>query len=239
MTMNCPEFRRLAGAQPHSTAPEILAHAAQCEACARYLSEMQQMDQLIHRALSIDVPEQAMAPASADVLPFQAPPKAAPRRPRTYRWSMAASLLVAVAATVVWVGYPRESLAADAVDHALHEPESLTRTSTMVSEQELQEVLAHAHVRLKPGMSNVSYASFCPFRGHHVPHFVVQTTAGPVTVLLLRDEKPVTRSKDFVEGKFQGVIVPAPQGVLAVLGEHVPVNEVAAQVLAAVEYEPS
>jgi hypothetical protein len=237
MTMNCPEFRRLAGAQPHSTAPELLAHAAQCEACARYLREMQQMDRLIHRALIIDVPEQA-ATASADVLPFQAPAKAPNRRPSTYRWSLAASLLVAIAAAIFWVGYPRESLAADAVDHALHEPESLQRTSTMISEQELKDVLAGAHVRLKPGMSNVSYATVCPFRGHHVPHFVVQTDAGPVTVLLLRDEKPVTKPKDFVEGKFQGVIVPAPQGVLAVLGENAPVKEVAAQVLAAVEYEP-
>lgn len=234
--MNCPEFRRVAGAQPHSSAPEVVAHAAQCEACARYQAEMQQLDQLIHRALSIDVPAQSAATGNADVLQFQARAKTPPR-PRTFQWSLAASLLVAIAATIFWVGYPRESLAAEVVAHALGEPESLQRTSVEVSEQELRAVLAQAHVHLKPGMTNVSYATVCPFRGHHVPHFVVQTAGGPVTVLLLRDEKPVAKPKDFVEGKFQGVIMPAPQGVLAVLGEHAPVKDVAEQVLAAVEYE--
>ena len=221
--MNCLEFRRIVGAEPHSTAPEVAEHAANCEACTRYQRQMQQMDQLIQRALAIDV-----EPAR---------PAAQPPRARAFRWSMAASLLVAVAAAVVWVGYPRESLAREAVSHALGEPDSLRRTSAVVSERELTEVLEQAHVRLKPGMGPVSYATVCPFRGHRVPHFVVQTDKGPVTVLLLRDEPAVTKPQTFTEGKFQGVIMPAPQGVLAVLGENTPDMEVAQRVLAAVEYQ--
>ncbi|MFL6577249.1 MAG: DUF3379 family protein, partial [Povalibacter sp.] len=111
------------------------------------------------------------------------------------------------------------------------------RTSEVVTPEELAEVLGHAQVKLKSDMGRVSYATVCPFRGHHVPHFVVQTEAGPVTVLLLRDEPAIQKSREFKEGKFQGMIMPAPYGVLAVLGENVPVEQVAQQVLAAVEYQ--
>jgi hypothetical protein len=263
LPMNCLEFRRIVGAEPHSAAPEVAEHAAQCEACARYQQQMQQMDQLIHRALAIDVAAPGVAAAASGgvdaspqattgdpaidrpsrVVSLQAAPKAHEtvqplrRKRANFQWSLAASLLLAIAAGVFWVGYPRETLAEEVVAHALGEPESLQRTAAAVTDRELSDVLAQAHVRLKPGMGRVSYATVCPFRGHHVPHFVVQTAAGPVTVLLLRDEKPVSKPRDFVEGKFQGVIVPAPQGVLAVLGQNTPLDAVAAEVLAAVEYQ--
>ena len=223
MPMNCLEFRRIVGAEPHSVAADVAEHAAQCPACARYQQDMQQMDQLIHRALSIDV---SVAPAVVQ-----------PKRKPLMRWGLAASLLLAVAIGVFWLGYPRETLAAEAVEHALHEPDSLVRTTEVVTPEELTEVLAHAQVKLKAEMGRVSYATVCPFRGHHVPHFVVQTDEGPVTVLLLRDEKSIEKARPFKEGKFEGVIMPAPFGVLAVLGENVPVEHVANQVLAAVEYQ--
>ena len=228
--MNCLEFRRIVGAEPSSTAPDVAEHAAQCEACAKYQREMQQMDQLIHRALSIDV----AVPADVAATPITSKQ---PKRSPAMRWSLAASLLLAIALSVFWLGYPRETLATEAVQHALHEPDSLVRTDELVLPEELAEVLSHAQVKLKADMGQVSYATVCLFRGHHVPHFVVQTAQGPVTVLLLRDEKPVEKSRSFTEGKFEGVIVPAPQGVLAVLGQNAPVDKVAAQVLAAIEYQ--
>jgi hypothetical protein len=227
--MNCLEFRRIVGAEPSSTAPDVAEHAAHCEACARYRREMQQMDQLIHRALSIDVATPVVA--AAPITTTQ------PQRRPVMRWSLAASLLLAIAVSVFWLGYPRETLATEAVQHALHEPDSLVRTNEVVMPEELAEVLSHAQVKLKADMGQVSYATVCLFRGHHVPHFVVQTAQGPVTVLLLRDEKPIKKSRSFSEGEFEGVIVPAPHGVLAVLGQDAPVGKVAEQVLAAVEYQ--
>ena len=221
--MNCLEFRRIVGAEPHSALPEVAAHAAECAACAGYQRQLQQMDQLIHRALAVEV----------DRLPLQP----AVRRRRSGRWAMAASVLLAIAVGVFWAGYPRDTLASAAVDHALHEPASLQATTAVVSEQQLAQVLAQSRVRLKSGVEQVSYATNCPFRGRVVPHFVVQTSQGPVTVLLLRDEAAVSQPRPFNEGSFQGSIVPAPHGVLAVLGQGAPVEEVAAKVLAAVEYE--
>ena len=81
----------------------------------------------------------------------------------------------------------------------------------------LQSVLRDSHLRLAAGAGVVSYASSCGFRGHRVPHLVIQTESGPVTVMVLVHEhaaKPV----QFDEQGYRGVIVPvAGHGSLAVL----------------------
>jgi hypothetical protein len=46
----------------------------------------------------------------------------------------------------------------------------------------------------------------------------------------------IERPQTFEEGGYSGVIMPAPRGVLAVLGQGVLVENVAARVLAAVDY---
>lgn len=218
--MNCLEFRRTVGAQPDIATPEIVAHAAQCPACARYQQELQQMDQLIHRALKIDPHNVAAAP-----------------RKRSMQWGIAASLSAAVlAGLLLWVADPRASLAEQIVEHAQEEASAMVRTSQIADPARVASILARSAVRMKPDAVAVSYAQSCPLRGHHVPHLVVQTDAGPVTVLLLVEEKSISKPETFDEGGYQGVIVPAPRGVLAVLGRGVAVEEIAAKVLAAVDY---
>src|SRR5687768_15713703 len=100
--MNCREFRRIVGAQPHLDSPEARDHAAACETCARYWLELRQMDRLIHRALIIDVE--------------------APRRSRRVGagyWRLAASLVAAVAlGAFLWSAQPRASLAEQLAAHA-------------------------------------------------------------------------------------------------------------------------
>ena len=78
-------------------------------------------------------------------------------------------------------------------------------------------MLRDSRLRLSNGAGMVSYASSCAFRGHRVPHLVIQTESGPVTVMVLVHEgvrKPVR----FDEQGYRGVIVPvAGHGSLAVL----------------------
>ena len=77
----------------------------------------------------------------------------------------------------------------------------------------------------------------CEFRGHRVPHLVVQTGQGPVTILVLT-EVPSQSREQINEDGFQGVILPAQRGVIVVLGQNVPVDAAADTVLGAIEYLP-
>ncbi len=89
--------------------------------------------------------------------------------------------------------------------------------SLPVPTPELREVLRNSHLRLAGGAGIVSYASSCQFRGHRVPHLVIQTESGPVTVMVLVHE-PVAAPVNFDEQGYRGVIVPvAGHGSLAVL----------------------
>lgn len=219
--MNCQEFQLAVGAEPNSRDPEVAAHAAQCPQCARYKQELQTMDRLIYQALNVDIPAQA-------------PPRRFWRRPA---WAIAASALltVAVAAVILIVG-SQDTFARELVDHIEGERFSLVTTSETANPVELSEILQRAGVRLKPGALTVSYAQPCTFRGHLSPHLVVQTERGPVTVLVLVNEPARTTPQQLNEGGFRGVILPAPRGVIAVLGENVPVDAVAKTIGNALDY---
>ena len=85
----------------------------------------------------------------------------------------------------------------------------------MLSPAALADVLQTAGVQFDTSMP-VVYASACPFHGRRVPHLVVQTTNGPMTVMLLAHEKVASR-QEFSEGGYHGVLLPAGEGSVAVL----------------------
>jgi len=114
----------------------------------------------------------------------------------------------------VWFLLPQRSLAADVVAHMAGEPDAWQRTDVPVPNLELNAVLLEAKLRLKPEAGIVSYASSCDFRGHKVPHLVVQTQSGPVTVMVLEivvsqqdlgNRKTESAKKFFVSGHEPGL----------------------------------
>lgn len=227
--MNCEQLRTIVGAEPNSTNPDVLAHIEQCPECARYREELQKMDRLIYRALAIDTPTEK----SADEI--LSPPQR--ERSGTRVWRMAASVLVTVlvGTMALWLLAPRDSFAQEAITHMKHEQASMVRTSTTVDDGRLEQILSAARLRLKPGATRISYAQSCDFRGQRIPHLVVQTEQGPVTVLFVTDA-PTQKPERIDEEGVQGVILPAPRGVIVVLGEDAPVDAVAQTVLSALEY---
>jgi hypothetical protein len=151
--------------------------------------------------------------------------------------ALAASIIGGVlVGTLLWVGGPRDSLADDLLEHLDHEPEALVATKRPEEEAVLGKVLERGGIRLRPEAPLVSYASSCRFRGHTVPHLVVQTTGGPVTVMVLRHERPAS-PVSFVDQGHAGRIVPTGPGSIAVIGaDGADLQEVTARVLAAVEW---
>jgi hypothetical protein len=218
MSMSCEEARLQIGADPGADDPRIAEHVAQCAECSRYRQELRDMDRIVSAALRVDFP--AAAPAT----------RISPRP----LWAIAASLVVVIVGALAWFLNPRDSFAAQVIDHVNGEAFSLVRTAQPADAAELEEILSRAGIRLKPGAMLVSYAASCEFRGRVVPHLVVQTEQGPVTVLVLADE--TVQSKRIDEAGFEGVVAPAPRGSLVVLGQDGDVQPVAATVLNALDY---
>jgi hypothetical protein len=154
-------------------------------------------------------------PARATVTTLQ-PKAAVVRHTRPRMFALAASIAGAlVIGGVLWLSRPPESLAAEIVTHVQGEPNSWQKTEPLPADR-LDAVLRKSGVNLGPGMAPVVYASSCWFRGHFVPHVVVTTKDGPVTVMILQHEK-VNAAQQFNEDGFSGLLVPARTGTVAVL----------------------
>lgn len=223
--MQCLEFRRVAGADPRDLLHSAAAadHVATCPGCAEFLRQLRLLDARILAALRVPVPAvrvgRVTAPVEAPVAKSVASPLTTVTHVAPRRWyALAASIVAGVlVGTLIWVSNPRVSLAEDVLAHMGHEPEAMAATTAAADEREFAGVLERSGVRFNSGIGTVSYARSCWFRGHFVPHLVVQTDSGPVTVLLLRDEHP--RSiVEFDEQGFAGRIVPAGPGSIAVIG---------------------
>jgi Protein of unknown function (DUF3379) len=216
--MDHAQYRQAMDADPHNPDAELRAHRDVCQECNLYTERLLRFELRLERALRVNVAAGADLTVHAD-LPVTAGLPAGARRERPWRWmALAASVLLgAVAAAGIWLVLPGRSLAADVVAHMAEEPGAWRRTDVSVPAPELNAVLRESNIRLAASAGPVSYANSCFFRGHDVPHLVVQTESGPVTVMVLVHES-VSRPTQFDELGFRGTIVPIPgHGSIAVL----------------------
>jgi len=243
--MTHDEARELIGAVPGEASAELQAHLKTCTECRAYRDQMVAFDAKLRQAMELDwhkiagtappggpVPKPPAqesrsspgsagadpgAPGRATVTPLSAKtrePLAKHTRPRLFALaaSVAAALLVG---GVLWLSRPPESLAAEIVTHVEGEPRSWEKTEPVTADK-LDAVLRKSGVNLGPGMQPVVYASSCWFKGHYVPHMVVTTKDGPVTVMILVHER-VKATRQFNEAGYSGMLVPASTGSVAVL----------------------
>jgi anti-sigma factor RsiW len=221
---HCLEFRRRIGAEPFAADAALEAHRAGCPACARYQDELRAMDGVIRRALAVDSSSGARArmPARDDT--------------RRRLLAIAASLVAGAAIGVVLlVSAPRASVAREVFDHVMHEPGTM-HTTEPLAPAALAAVLDPDGTRLKPDVGDVTFAARCEFDGHVVPHLVVRTAQGPVTVLMLR-HRTIREAMRIDEQGYQGVVMPAPRGSIAIVGQGIANLEgVAQQVYDAVDW---
>lgn len=215
--MHCEAFRQAVTADPAARTAELVAHAAACPDCSAYQDELQGFDQKLRAALAIDVPPLSMPalPAGADVVPI----------PRRASWARAGwiSLAASIGLVAVMVGNwrggepPAASLAEQVIAHLDHEPASLAVTDIPVSERRFNAVARPALVDVSRDIGLVTYASSCVINGKEVPHLVVQGESGPVTILLLPQEK-ITAAVPLRGTSIEGVILPVGNGSVAIIG---------------------
>lgn len=238
--MKHSEARLLIGAEPDNTPPELAEHLARCPECSQFQREMVTLDGQIHLALErgpLGLADDTSGGASSptDVRGAQstvtaegdtAAPKtlasvspiSAARRPKRRSlwsgWALAASVAVA-SMLVVWLLRPTDSLAHDVVTHVEYESASWS-SHEQISAADVKEALAKAGAVLDMSSDKIMYAHSCLFHGHIVPHLVVTTPSGPVTVMVLADNQ-VKHRISFHEDGMSGVITPGPHGSLAIV----------------------
>jgi hypothetical protein len=228
MTMDCKQFRQTLLAEPRSADTEFVQHRDSCHVCSGFAAQVTEFEGKLARALAIDV--KTLVRQSASNAAAQRPAQIVPRR----RLALAASVLLGIGVgTILWLAKPAPSLAAALVEHMSHEPGSWAASAADVSAETLAEVLKADRLRLRPAGGEVRYARVCGFRGHNVPHLVVQQDGVPVTVMILTHES-VSRPTPFTEGGYRGIIEPAPRGSVAVIarsGDGIEVAQAAAAVV--------
>jgi hypothetical protein len=154
------------------------------------------------------------------------------------RWaSLAGSILAGVlVGTLLWSGGARNSLEDDLLSHIEAEADATAGSTGQVDADTVAGLLERNGIRLGAEAGVVRYARNCQFRGRTVPHLVLQTEVGPVTLLVLRDEQ-VEAPASFTGRGFSGRIVPAGPGSIAVVGAAgADFDQVATRTVSAVEW---
>ncbi|HEV2702739.1 MAG TPA: DUF3379 family protein [Steroidobacteraceae bacterium] len=210
--MTHEEALLLIGATPGEVTAPLAEHLAGCPECTLFQQQMLQMNQDLTQLFSAPVP----ARTAARVLALPVQPRRAARGIPGFL-ALAASLLLSVGlGALFWTLRPQPSLAAGVLGHVALESGSWSEVAPMTAAA-TDKVLAGAGVELDPADTTITYARTCLFDGHWVPHLVVRTTAGPVTLLVLRQEHVAAR-QSFRQNGYSGVLVPDPAGgTLAVI----------------------
>ena len=197
MSIECRHARVAIGGEPHELSPEVSAHLGTCAACRQFRDDTLTLDGRVRAALELPLT------------------KFRTSTPPARRFALAASLVLGLClAGGFWLLSPGSALAGEVVEHVRHEDGSWAAHQVM-SPAELAKVLQKAGVEFDTSMP-VVYAMACSFRGHRVPHLVVQTASGPMTIMLLAHEKVAAR-QEFSEDGYRGVLLPAGEGSVAVL----------------------
>lgn len=221
--MSCEHVRLEIGANPAANSPALEEHLQSCSACGSFRAEMRTLEGSIQRAMASPPPQVRLR-----------------RAPAAWRqWALAASaVLAALLVLAVWVLRPGESLAHEVVAHVQGEPNSWF-AAEHVSAARIDHSLRAAGVQLNINSDKVMYAHSCWFRGHYVPHLVVQSARGPVTVLLLRHEH-VGAVQKFREAGMTGMIVPVDEGSIAVVARGaIGVDDVVSEMTSDVHWLPA
>jgi hypothetical protein len=197
MSEECRHVRVAIGGDPHQLSSATSAHLATCASCRQFHAETVTLDGRVRAALELPLANFRL------------------RAPPARRFALAASLLLAaIVAGGIWLASPQPALAGAVIEHVSHESASWGAHETL-SAAELAIVLQKAGVKFDTSMP-VVYAMACPFRGRRVPHLVVQTANGPMTVMLLAHVRLAAR-EEFSESGYHGILLPAGKGSVALL----------------------
>jgi hypothetical protein len=217
--MDCLEFRRRLGSEPHVADAEAQAHLASCAACAAVAADAQAFEARLANALAVALPDgladRILAAQRADVAE---PARARPRR--RLGWialAAAASLLLAFGV----VRYQRDanalpSLVAEHV--AAPDEHAALALQAPVPMNEVERAFADRGVKLAEVPPQVVYVAECGIGRWRSVHMVSAGEGGPVSVVYVVRERAAA-SKDFQRDGLDAREVPVADGTLFMLAQ--------------------
>ena len=216
--MNCDDYKEAIGADPHFDGGA--GHVSECADCQAYRREMLALDEKIKSALSLAVPDLDM-PSLEDVATDNVISLEKRRRVSTPAWfAIAATVLLAAFIGIRSGGIDGssyDSLAEEVLAHVKHEPGALIPSDQKVSDELLYEVVPASIAQLDHNAGLITYAETCPISGNDVPHLVIQGKQGPITILLLPNEK-IPKAIPLDDENSHGVLLPVGDGSIAIVG---------------------
>ena len=178
------------------------------------------LDLKIAKALQIDVPELRM-PDLPEIESDNVSTLPVRKRSMKALWfAVAATIVLAASISLRMSGMfeTYDSLADEVLAHLDHEPFALRVTDVAVSDERLLRAVPASLAVFERGQSLVTYAQACVINGKTVPHLVIQGQHGPVTILLMPEEK-IAEAMPLDGANVSGLILPVGDGSIAIIGD--------------------
>ena len=209
--MNCLEFRRQLGVDPH-IGGDFAQHRQACSRCADAYARAIAFEKAIRSALDIPVPQQL----AESILLAQA--TNAQRRHRQFRrratWvAAAAGIVLAFGIGLRLQAKPLPDLA---INHLKKEAFLLGKTQP-ISDDSIRKAFDTFGIAMHDIPAGASFVACCPVGKYVSVHLVVPESEGPVTLLYLVDDHREQR-QDFIKDGWFGRTVPLEHGTLMLIG---------------------
>lgn len=212
--MDCLEFRRRLGAEPHGRDPQMLAHREACPACTAAWEKAQRFERDLHGALDVPLPEGL---AERVLLAQATGERQGQVRRRRMALGLAASLLIALGGGgILWRQAQAHTLPALAVAHMPGEIGALALTRPLAPAP-VSAVFAERHAALRgPLPIDTTYVHACDVGPYRTVHLVSHPDGQPVVVLYVPTKQTSAR-RDFQREGWLGREVPLEHGTLVML----------------------
>ncbi len=213
--MNCEEYREAISGDPSFDGGA--GHLSECGSCQAYRHEMIAFDEKIRRALSLSVPELNL-PELPEIEISNVVSLGSRRRFAPPAWfAMAATVAIAALIGIRFTGVDNQTLAEEVLAHLDGELHALVITDVAISDEQLRSVVPSNVAHMDRSIDLITYARSCEINGREVPHLVIQGERGPVTILLMPEEK-ISAALPLEGDTVHGVILPVGDGSIAIIG---------------------
>lgn len=216
--MNCLEFRQLSVTEPGNRDKAFLEHQLSCLPCQSFTRDIKEFDEHLEKAVKIPVPDDLVSIILRKQSTFMH--KAG---------SMAKRFIPAVAASIIFVtgvttgllfhppAPPSQSVLEQALVTYVNNYQGVAATTKTVSHTSVSEFLSPFGLALTGDIGTVNHAAPCYIREQMAAHIELSGKHGPVIALFMPNEH-LQAKQTFRFGQYVGIIVPCPQGSMALIG---------------------